>query len=59
MRDYKYTLTLDGYERRQLLLALNDARNLRIREGKATEPVDELMIKAQNMPQKRRWNYAR
>lgn len=59
MKEYKYTLTLDSYERRQLLLALNDARNLRIREGNATEPVDELLIKAQEAPPKRRRDFAR
>jgi hypothetical protein len=36
---------LDDYEVRIIFLALNELRNQLIREGRYTDPVDELLLK--------------
>lgn len=59
MKELKYTVTLTGYEHRQLLRGLMEARNARIREGKPAEPLDELLIKVQAAPAKQGRIYAR
>lgn len=58
MREPEYRITFTSYEHRQLFNGLMEARNARIREGKPTEPLDELLIKVQQAPMRGR-GYAR
>lgn len=46
MREKKYHLYLDETERRLIILCLNELRNKLIAEGRYTDCVDELLIKA-------------
>ena len=48
MKDIKYHIYLNSEERRLLIGSLNDLRNKLIAEGKYTDLVDEVMIKAAN-----------
>ena len=41
----KVMISLDSYEQRILIRALNDLRSQLISEDRATDPIDELMIK--------------
>ncbi|MBR2042314.1 MAG: hypothetical protein IJ945_08090 [Oscillospiraceae bacterium] len=41
----KYRLALTYYEWRTVINALNDLRSSLIREGRYTDPVDDVMIK--------------
>ena len=48
MRRTKYHIYLNSEERCLLISSLNDLRNRLIAEGKYTDLVDEVMIKAAN-----------
>ena len=53
MSDEKYYLTLDDYERRVIINALNDQRTDRIQANQDTDDIDELIIKAVDAPKKK------
>lgn len=53
MREKKYYIVLDNFERRMLLNNLNDFRNKLIAEGKYTDLLDEVIIKVANAKLKR------
>ncbi|MBQ8796268.1 MAG: hypothetical protein IJZ54_07580 [Clostridia bacterium] len=53
MREKKYYIVLDNFERRMLLNNLNDFRNKLIAEGKYTDLLDEVIIKVTNAKLKR------
>ena len=53
MREKKYYLVLDTFERRLLLNNLNDFRNKLILKGKYTDLLDEVIIKVANAKTKR------
>lgn len=48
MKDTKYHIYLNSEERRLLIGSLNDLRNKLIAEGRYTDLVDEVLIKAAN-----------
>ncbi len=48
MREKKYYIVLDNFERRMLLNNLNEFRNKLIAEGKYTDLLDEVIIKVAN-----------
>ena len=48
MKDIKYHIYLNSEERRLLIGSLNDLRNKLIDEGRYTDLVDEILIKAAN-----------
>ena len=48
MKDTKYHIYLNSEERRILICSLNDLRNKLISEGRYTDLVDEVLIKAAN-----------
>ncbi len=53
MRDRKYYIALDDYEKRVIINCLNEMRNTLIANGKYTDAVDELLIKFANAKQKK------
>ena len=53
MREKKYYLVLDDFERRLLLYNLNNYRNKLIANGKYTDLLDEVIIKVANAKLKR------
>ena len=53
MREKKYYIVLDNFERRMLLNNLNNFRNKLIAEGKYTDLLDEVIIKVANAKLKR------
>ena len=53
MREKKYYLVLDNFERKLLLNNLNNYRNKLIAEGKHTDLLDEVLIKVANAKLKR------
>lgn len=53
MREKKYYLVLDNFERRLLLNNLNNYRNKLIAEKKYTDLLDEVIIKVANSKLKR------
>ncbi|MEE1056116.1 MAG: hypothetical protein UH239_02590 [Acutalibacteraceae bacterium] len=53
MREKKYYIVLDNFERRMLLNNLNNFRNKLIAEGKYTDLLDEVIIKVANAKVKR------
>ena len=53
MREKKYYIVLDNFERRMLLNNLNDFRNKLIADGKYTDLLDEVIIKVANAKLKR------
>lgn len=53
MRDRKYYIALDDYEKRVIINCLNEMRNALIANGKYTDAVDELLIKFANAKQKK------
>ena len=53
MREKKTHLYLDGEERRLLLHSLVELKNQLIRQGRYTNPVDELIFRVMNAPAKR------
>lgn len=52
MREKKYRIRLTEFERGILLNSLMEMRNGLIREGKDTEPVNELILQIINAPYK-------
>ncbi len=53
MKEHKRVLSLDKYEHGIIVNALNDMRTKQIAEHRPTEPVDELLEKALNAPQRK------
>ena len=48
MRRMKYHIHLNSEERRLLINSLNDLRNKLISEGRYTDLIDEVLVKAAN-----------
>ncbi len=53
MREKKTHLYLDNEERRLLLHSLVELKNQLIKQGRYTDPVDELIFKVSNAPIKK------
>lgn len=53
MKNPKYYIAIDENERRIILNALNALRNNLLAEGRYTDAVDDLLIKAANAPVKK------
>ena len=45
MRDKKYYIVLDDFERRVIVNCLNEMRNKIIADGRYTDAVDEVLLK--------------
>lgn len=56
MKEEKRVLTLDEYEHGVMVNALNEFRNELIEEQRATDAVDELLIKTIDAPTKKQKN---
>ena len=52
MRSGKARVDLDEYERNIIIRALNETRNDLMKEERATDAVDELMIKIHRAPER-------
>ncbi len=53
MRDKKYYIALDDFERRVVVNCLNEMRNKLIASGKYTDAVNEILLKIINSKQKK------
>ena len=53
MRDKKYYIALDDFERRVIVNCLNEMRNNLIANGKYTDALDEVILKVIHSKQKR------
>lgn len=53
MRDKKYYIALDDYEKRMIINCLNEMRNSLIAQGKYTDAVEELLVKFSKAKQKK------
>lgn len=53
MKEERYFIALDPYDRNILLHALNQLRNQQIAQERPTDPVDELILKVSRAPMKR------
>ena len=53
MRDKKYYIVLDDFERRVIVNCPNEMRNKIIAEGKYTDAVDEVLLKIIGAKQKK------
>ena len=53
MRDKKYYIVLDDFERRVIVNCLNEMRNKIIADGKYTDAVDEVLLKILGAKQKK------
>lgn len=53
MRNQKYYLAVDEYERRIIINSLNNLRNKLIAEGRYTDAVDDILLKVANAPIKK------
>jgi hypothetical protein len=53
MRDKKYYIVLDDFERRVVVNCLNEMRNNLIANGKYTDAVDEVLLKIIDAKQKK------
>ena len=53
MRDKKYYIVLDDFERRVIVNCLNEMRNKIIADGKYTDAVDEVLSKIIGAKQKK------
>ena len=53
MRDKKYYIVLDDFERRVIVKCLNEMRNKIIADGKYTDAVDEVLLKIIGAKQKK------
>ena len=53
MRDKKYYIVLDDFERREIVNCLNEMRNKIIADGKYTDAVDEVLLKIIGAKQKK------
>ena len=45
MREKKYYIALDGYERGVIVNALNEMRNSLLQQGRYTDAVDEVLMR--------------
>ncbi len=54
MKESEKVLVIDCYEQGILINALNEFRNELIRQKQETEPVDEVMLKTIDAPDKRK-----
>ena len=53
MREKKYYIVLDDFERRVIVNCLNEMRNKIIADGKHTDAVDEVLLKIIGAKQKK------
>lgn len=53
MREKKYYIALDGYERGIIVNALNEMRNSTLQQGRYTDAVDEVLLKVINAKTKK------
>lgn len=53
MKEERYHIALDRYDRNIVINALNTLRTRQIQEERPTEPVDELIDKVANAPTKK------
>lgn len=53
MRDKKYYIVLDDFERRVIVNCLNEMRNKIIADGKYTDAIDEVLLKIIGAKQKK------
>lgn len=53
MRNQKYYIAVDEYERRIIINSLNNLRNKLITEGRYTDAVDDVLVKVVNAPIKK------
>ena len=53
MKDKKYYIALDDFERRVVVKCMNEMRNKLIAEGKYTDALDEVILKVIHSKQKR------
>lgn len=53
MRDKKYYIALDDFERRVVVNCLNEMRNTLIADGKYTDALDEVLLKVIHSKQKK------
>lgn len=57
MKEVLKILELDKYELGIIINALNDMRNRLISEKRETDPVDEILLKVLDAPEKKRYFY--
>ena len=53
MKENKYYIALDDFERRVVVNCMNEMRNKLIAEGKYTDALDEIILKVIHSKQKR------
>ena len=53
MRNSKYYIAIDEYERRIIINSLNNLRNKLIADGRHTDAVDDVLVKVVNAPIKK------
>jgi len=53
MKEERYHIALDKYDKNIVLNALNTLRNNQVKEERPTDPVDDLIIKVSNAPQRK------
>ena len=53
MRDKKYCIALDDFERRVVVKCMNEIRNSLIEDGKCTDVLDEVILKIVRSKQKK------
>lgn len=53
MRNLKYYIAIDEYERRIIISSLNNLRNKLIADGRYTDAVDDILVKVVNAPIKK------
>jgi len=53
MRNQKYYIAIDEYERRIIINSLNNLRNKLIADGRYTDAVDDVLLKVVNAPIKK------
>lgn len=53
MRNSKYYIAIDEYERRIIINSLNNLRNKLITDGRYTDAVDDILLKVANAPIKK------
>ncbi|HZK38779.1 MAG TPA: hypothetical protein VFD23_01340 [Clostridia bacterium] len=53
MKEERRILTLDNYDHGMVITALNDKRNLMLKEKKPTDIVDDVLLKVIDAPSKK------
>lgn len=53
MKEERKILTLDNYDHGMVITALNDKRNLMLKEKKSTDVVDDVLLKVIDAPSKK------